>query len=147
MKVRVLRDLVENQTLAALKEAEEAILKDKPLAFEVEGGSLSEKLNNIIAAINILEKMKLSTITELIVAMLGLQGKRRYCLYISETQQQADMHVQNIAALFEARHADDSRGGGHHIRFRSRARTQPVVDVHRLDATARSDGQDQQGEG
>lgn len=57
MKVRVLRDLVENQTLAALKEAEEAIINDEPLAIKIEGENLSEKLTNIIAAINILEKM------------------------------------------------------------------------------------------
>ena len=57
MKVRILRDLVENQTLAALKEAEEAIIYDYPLAIKVEGESLSEKLTNIIAAINILEQM------------------------------------------------------------------------------------------
>jgi hypothetical protein len=57
MKVHVLRSLVENQTLAALKEAVVALIKDQPLAFEVEGDSLSEKLNNIIAAINILEQM------------------------------------------------------------------------------------------
>lgn len=57
MKVRVLRDLVDNQTLADLKKAEEAIIKDYPLLIKVEGNNLSEKLTNIIAAINILEKM------------------------------------------------------------------------------------------
>lgn len=57
MKVRVLRDLVDNQTLAALKEAEEAIIHDYPLNIKVEGENISERLTHIIAAINILEQM------------------------------------------------------------------------------------------
>lgn len=42
-----------------------------------------------------------STTAEMAVMMLGARLKRQYCLYISETQDQADDHVANIAALLE----------------------------------------------
>jgi len=57
MKIRVLRGLVENHTLVELKEAEVAIIKDGPLTIKVDGTNVSEKLTNIIAAINIVEQM------------------------------------------------------------------------------------------
>jgi len=57
MKIRVLRDLVENHTLVELKEAEVAIINDGPLTIKVDGTNVSEKLTNIIAAINIVEQM------------------------------------------------------------------------------------------
>lgn len=43
-----------------------------------------------------------STTTELVAASWGARGRRRYVLYICETQEQADDHVQNIAALLES---------------------------------------------
>ncbi len=43
-----------------------------------------------------------STLVELIVAKLGLEGRRRYCLYVSATQAQADAHVLSIAGLLES---------------------------------------------
>lgn len=42
-----------------------------------------------------------STSAEMGVVSLGARGKRGYCLYISETQDQADDHVANIAAILE----------------------------------------------
>ena len=44
-----------------------------------------------------------STSAELAVVNLGARGVRRYCLYISETQEQADDHVSTIATLLEGR--------------------------------------------
>lgn len=44
-----------------------------------------------------------STSAELAVAALGLRGKRKYVLYVRETQEQADKSVANIAALLESK--------------------------------------------
>lgn len=43
-----------------------------------------------------------SSTVEAAVATLGARGKRAYCLYISDSQDQADDHVANIAALLES---------------------------------------------
>lgn len=43
-----------------------------------------------------------STNTETAVAYIGAQEKRKYCLYVCQTQEQADDHVQNIAGLIES---------------------------------------------
>lgn len=43
-----------------------------------------------------------STSAELAATALGVRGKRRYCLYVRETQDQADKSVSNIAALLES---------------------------------------------
>lgn len=43
-----------------------------------------------------------STTMELIIAAWAALGSRRYVLYICETQEQADDHVQNVAALLES---------------------------------------------
>lgn len=43
-----------------------------------------------------------STNGEAAVCSLGARNKRRYCLYISGTQDQADTHVQDIGIRFEA---------------------------------------------
>lgn len=43
-----------------------------------------------------------STSAELAVVNLGARGIKRYCLYICETQEQADTHVANIASLLES---------------------------------------------
>lgn len=44
-----------------------------------------------------------STSAELAVVNLGARGVRRYCLYVCETQEQADDHVSTIATLFESK--------------------------------------------
>lgn len=43
-----------------------------------------------------------STTAELIAVALGARRRRRYCLYTCMTQEQADDHVGNIAALMES---------------------------------------------
>lgn len=43
-----------------------------------------------------------STHAEIMVADLGARGKRRYCMYVSETQTQSDKHVATIAHLLES---------------------------------------------
>ncbi len=43
-----------------------------------------------------------STNAELAAAAVACRGTRRYALYVSETQEQADDHVQNVAALLES---------------------------------------------
>lgn len=42
-----------------------------------------------------------STSAEMCVVALGARRKRQYCLYVSETQDQADDHVANIASILE----------------------------------------------
>lgn len=42
-----------------------------------------------------------SSTAELAVAYVGQKGSRKYCLYVSETQDQADKHVAAIAASLE----------------------------------------------
>lgn len=44
-----------------------------------------------------------STSAEIAVAKLGARRIRRYCLYVSHTQGQADDHVGNIGAMIESR--------------------------------------------
>ena len=43
-----------------------------------------------------------STFAEMAVSDLGARGRRLYCLYVSETQDQADKHVATIAAMLES---------------------------------------------
>lgn len=43
-----------------------------------------------------------STHAEMIAADLGARGKRRYCLYVCETQDQADKHVATIQHMLES---------------------------------------------
>lgn len=58
MKVPAIKKLVETQTIEALMQAEEALVEEKDLPFEVEGDDEGEKLTHIFAAIWILDKMK-----------------------------------------------------------------------------------------
>lgn len=58
MKIPVVKKLVENYTMSALREAEDALIEEEPLPFEVEGDDEGEKLTHILAAIFILERMK-----------------------------------------------------------------------------------------
>lgn len=43
-----------------------------------------------------------SATAELVITAWGARGRRKYVLYVCETQEQADDHVQNIAALLES---------------------------------------------
>ncbi|QJX46737.1 hypothetical protein HMJ29_07210 [Hymenobacter taeanensis] len=58
MKMPVIKRLVETQTLENLVAAEEALLEEQPLPFEVEGEDEGEKLTHIFAAIFILNHMR-----------------------------------------------------------------------------------------
>lgn len=62
MNIPAIRKLVETQPLKDLLAAEYALIEDKPLSFEVEGDDEGEKLTHIIAAIWILERMKVDDI-------------------------------------------------------------------------------------
>jgi hypothetical protein len=52
-----------------------------------------------------------STSAELAVVNLGARGVKRYCLYVSETQEQADAHVSNIATLLESKALSEAYSG------------------------------------
>jgi hypothetical protein len=58
MKIPVVKKLVENYTMDSLREAEDALIDEQSLPFEVEGDDEGEKLTHILAAIFILERMK-----------------------------------------------------------------------------------------
>lgn len=58
MKIPVVKNLVENYTLDSLREAEDALIEEKPLPFDVKGDDEGEKLTHILAAIFILDRMK-----------------------------------------------------------------------------------------
>ncbi len=58
MKIPVVKQLVENRTMDELREAEDALIDEKPFPFEIGGKDEGEKLTHILAAIYILEKMK-----------------------------------------------------------------------------------------
>ncbi len=90
-----------------------------------------------------------STWAETAVARLGMTGARRYCLYVSGTQLQADDHVDEIAGLLEsravARHYPDmaDRAVGKHgnakgwRRNRLRTKSGFTVDALGLDQKSR----------
>lgn len=90
-----------------------------------------------------------STIAELACVMLGARKRRRYGLYVCETQPQADEHVANIGAMLESRRLElyypelgqrrvgkyGSARGWSHNRLRTAAGF--TVDAVGLDAAAR----------
>ncbi|MES2389318.1 MAG: hypothetical protein V4543_15055 [Bacteroidota bacterium] len=51
MKIAVIKTLVQNHTLPELAKAEEAILEEQALPFEVEGEDEGEQLTHVLAAI------------------------------------------------------------------------------------------------
>lgn len=57
MKIPVVKKLVENHTIDELREAEDALIDEKLLPFEVGGDDEGEKLTHILAAIFVLERM------------------------------------------------------------------------------------------
>lgn len=82
-----------------------------------------------------------STSTELGVVALGLRHVRRYALYVSGTQEQADKHVATIAALLESagiERAVNKYGSSKGWR-RNRLKTADgfTIDALGLDTTAR----------
>ncbi|HEY1016425.1 MAG TPA: hypothetical protein VGE07_27190, partial [Herpetosiphonaceae bacterium] len=48
-----------------------------------------------------------STSGELLCAAVGAKGTRRYALYVSESQSQAEDHVQNVAGLLESKKMEE----------------------------------------
>lgn len=82
-----------------------------------------------------------STSAELGTASVGMRGRRRYALYTSETQDQADKHVATIAALLEAAGVDRAvnKYGNSKGWRRNRLRTAGgfTVDALGLDTAAR----------
>ncbi|MCW2545419.1 MAG: hypothetical protein JWM40_2971 [Frankiales bacterium] len=90
-----------------------------------------------------------STSAELAVVALGARGRRRYCLYVSGTQDLADDHVANIATMLESDQlAADYPGAGNRLlsKFgtskgwrRNRLRTASgfTIDAIGLDTAAR----------
>ncbi|MBF9253039.1 hypothetical protein I2I11_07030 [Pontibacter sp. 172403-2] len=58
MKIPVIKDLVENQTLEALVAAEEAIIEEQMPEIEVKGEDDGEQLTHVMAAIWILNHMQ-----------------------------------------------------------------------------------------
>lgn len=58
MKMPVIKQLVETQTLPNLLEAEEALLDERQPAFEVAGDDEGEQLTHVFAAIFILNHMQ-----------------------------------------------------------------------------------------
>lgn len=58
MKIPVIKDLVENQTLEALIAAEEAIIDEQAPDIEVKGEDDGEQLTHVMAAIWILNHMQ-----------------------------------------------------------------------------------------
>lgn len=58
MKIPVIKQLVENHSIAALRQAEEALLEEQAPSIEIAGDDEGEQLTHVLAAIWILEKMK-----------------------------------------------------------------------------------------
>ncbi len=58
MKVPAIRKLCETYTIEQLREAEDMLLDEQPLAIQVEGDDEGEQLTHILAAIWCLHDMK-----------------------------------------------------------------------------------------
>ena len=58
MKIPAVRKLVENESLEALRKAEEQLLEEQAIDIEVEGDDEGEQLTHVFAAIFILEEMQ-----------------------------------------------------------------------------------------
>ena len=58
MKLATIKELAENYTLDELKKAEENLCNEMPLPIVVNGHDDGEKLTHILAAIDILERVK-----------------------------------------------------------------------------------------
>jgi hypothetical protein len=62
MKIPSIKKLVETYSIAELRIAEDALLVEQSLAIDVEGADEGEKLTHILAAIEILHTMKVSSV-------------------------------------------------------------------------------------
>jgi len=58
MKIAAIKKLVDNYTLAQLKEEENHLENGEPLIIEVEGVDEGEQFTHILGAIDILERVK-----------------------------------------------------------------------------------------
>ena len=58
MKIPAIKKLVETQTIAVLREAEELLLEEQQPAFEIEGADEGEQLTHVFGAIWILNYMQ-----------------------------------------------------------------------------------------
>ncbi len=58
MKLAVIKQLAENRSLPVLKQQEEKLCNGEALDFVVDGDDEGEQLTHILAAIDILERMK-----------------------------------------------------------------------------------------
>lgn len=57
MKIPAIKKLVENHSVEQLMAAEEALVEEQPLPFEIEGEDEGEQLTHILAAVYIHERM------------------------------------------------------------------------------------------
>ncbi len=62
MKLAVIKQLAENRSLPELKQQEEKLCNGETLDFVVDGNDEGEQLTHILAAIDILERMKTDNI-------------------------------------------------------------------------------------
>jgi hypothetical protein len=60
MKIPVIKKLVEEVSLEDLQKSEEQILNGEPTIIEIEGDDEGEQLTHVLAAIFILEDMKIN---------------------------------------------------------------------------------------
>jgi hypothetical protein len=60
MKIPVIKKLVEEVSLENLQKSEEQILNGEPTIIEIEGDDEGEQLTHVLAAIFILEDMKIN---------------------------------------------------------------------------------------
>ena len=58
MQIPIIKNLVETRSVEELTQAEEALMEEQPLPFEIEGEDDGEVLTHIMAAIWILERME-----------------------------------------------------------------------------------------
>lgn len=58
MQIPVIKNLVETRSVRELSEAEEALMEEQDLPFEIEGEDEGEVLTHIMAAIWIIERME-----------------------------------------------------------------------------------------
>lgn len=74
MNVSSVKSLIENYSIARMQAAEEALMNDMPLPFDVEGKDEGEQLTHLLAAIYCKQEMEQSGIT--VNEALRLYGRR-----------------------------------------------------------------------
>jgi hypothetical protein len=58
MKIPAIKKLVENNTIAQLRQAEDALLEEQNPAIQIDGEDEGEQLTHVLAAIQILHTME-----------------------------------------------------------------------------------------